>query len=307
MVVSDVLFRDRIKVGQRLRATVSVEVRKRDKSQNLFKEDAANLAELGRVGPNFHQRIELLLIQADAGFNIRQLGMYCLVAAGAAAVIGGLVCLVGLGTDRFVALFAAAGAAIPGGSVPYLFVLWKRGRRQEKLMAQLSDAFELMSRLLHTGQSMAKAMNAVAEEFPSPIADEFAVCSEEQNMGLPVTEAMENLAGRTGIVEMKIFATAIAVQRQAGGSLAEMLNNLASIVRDRFKIRAAVQTLTAESRVQAWALLAAAPALMAVFSVIRREYMSELYQYPGYYLLIGMFVSEFLGWLVIRKIIAVEY
>jgi tight adherence protein B len=109
----------------------------------------------------------------------------------------------------------------------------KRKARLEKLLSQLPDAFDLMGRVVRAGQTLSQGFQAVADEFAQPIAGEFSYCYEQQNLGLPPDVALRDLSRRTGQLELKIFVTAVLVQQQTGGSLAEMLDKLAGVIRQR--------------------------------------------------------------------------
>ena len=121
--------------------------------------------------------------------------------------------------------------------MPLLYVQLKRKRAAGEAPAQLPDAFDLMGRVIRAGQTMSQALQAVADEFPQPIAGEFAYCYEQQNLGLPPEVALRDLARRTGLLEIKIFVLALLVQQQTGGNLAELLDKLSTIIRERFRIR----------------------------------------------------------------------
>ena len=144
-----------------------------------------------------------------------------------------------------------------GGAVPLaLRPCSSGGQRSEKLLSQLPDAFDLMWRVIRAGQTMSQALQAVADEFAPPIAGEFAYCYEQQNLGLPPETALRDLGRRTGLLEIKIFVTALLVQQQTGGNLAEMLDKLSGIIRERYQIRGQIKALTAEGRFQGIILLA---------------------------------------------------
>jgi tight adherence protein B len=200
---------------------------------------------------------------------------------------------------------AAAIGALVGAGVPLLYVVRKRKARLNKLMTQLPEAFDLMARVIRAGQTTSQAMQTVANEFDSPIADEFAYCYEQQNLGLSPELALRDLVRRTGLLEVKIFVLALLVQQQTGGNLAELLDKLAWLVRERFRIQGKIRSLTAEGRLQAVILLVLPLALLLFLMVVNRAYAQVLFDYPG--LLIGMFISEALGALWIRKIVHFDY
>ena len=115
------------------------------------------------------------------------------------------------------------------------------GGGMEKLLSQLPDAFDLMSRTMRAGQTISQALQSVADEFSPPIAEEFGYCYDQQNLGLSPEAAMRDLARRTGLLELKIFVLAVMVHRQTGGNLSELLDKLASVIRDRYRIRGAIK------------------------------------------------------------------
>src|SRR5262249_49779119 len=158
-----------------------------------------------------------------------------------------------------------------------------------------------MARVIRAGQTMPQAMQAVADEFDQPLSAEFAYCFEQQNLGLSPEVSLRDLARRTGLLEGKIFVLALVVQQQSGGSLAELLERLASIIRDRFRIKGKIKALTAEGRMQAMVLLLLPLIMMVLLAAVNRAYMQTLFDHPG--LLLIMFVAEGLGALWIRKIV----
>ena len=148
-------------------------------------------------------------------------------------------------------------------------------------------------------------MNAVAEEFKPPISSEFAYCYEQQNLGLAPEIAFRDLAQRTGILEIKIFVLAVLVHRQSGGNLAELFDKLSYIVRERFRIRGEIQSLTAEGRMQALILLILPLAIWAALFVINRAYALKLLEHPS--LIIGMLIAMGVGAFWIRKIVNFDF
>jgi tight adherence protein B len=152
---------------------------------------------------------------------------------------------------------------------------------------------------------MSQALQAVADEFDAPIASEFAYCYEQQNMGLSPEVALRDLARRTGLIEVKIFVLAVLVQQQTGGNLAEMLDKLSTIVRDRFRMQGRIKALTAEGRLQAIVLLALIPALFFMLFIFNRNYAQVLLDRPT--LLLATAATEIVGLLWIRKIVHFDF
>jgi len=162
-----------------------------------------------------------------------------------------------------------------------------------------------MARVVRAGQTVSQAIQAVTDEFDAPVSAEFSYCYEQQNLGLSPEVAYRDLARRTGLLEIKIFVMAMIVQQQSGGNLADLLDRLSAVVRDRFRLRGKIKTLTAEGRMQAGVLLALPPAMLGAMMVLNRAYGQVLLDHPN--LLIGAFVSEALGALWIRKIINFDF
>jgi len=188
---------------------------------------------------------------------------------------------------------------------PFLYVHLKRKRRLDKMLSQMPEALELMSRAIRAGQTMSQALQAIAQEFEPPIGPEFALCYEQQNLGLPPELAFQDLARRTGLLEIKIFIMAMLVQRQTGGNLSELLEKLAGVVRDRFRLTGKIRSLTAEGRAQAAVLQVMPPVVFGLMMLLNRKYAEILFQHPNY--LIGLGVSMALGALWIRKIVNFNY
>lgn len=201
-------------------------------------------------------------------------------------------------------LFTVPATAV-AGALPLLYVEAKRRQRLEALRAQLPDCFDLMSRILRAGQTVAQAMQSVATEFKAPAGVEFGYCYEQQNLGLAPELALRDLARRTGLLEIKIFVLALLVHRQTGGNLTELLDKLATIVRDRFRLRGKISGLTAEGRMQGLILLALPIGVYLILLVINRPYALKLWVHPV--LPIATIVSMVLGALWVRKIVNFDY
>ncbi|MGD0040089.1 MAG: type II secretion system F family protein [Isosphaeraceae bacterium] len=298
-IVSDVYLRDRSRVSQRVDEEFRKRARARAQKSLLFKDHralsadgAGNEAERASLG----QRFETMIEQSGLDLTPSRLLTIVVGTSLGLGLLGGLV--------RHNILVAAVGAIV-GGAAPIFFVKFKRNARSEKLLSQLSDAFDLMSRVIRAGQTMSQGLQAVADEFSPPIATEFAFCFEQQNMGLAPETALRELARRTGLLELKIFVLAMLIQQQTGGNLAELLDKLSHIIRERYKLRGKIQSLTAEGRMQAMVLLGLPPGLFLLMLVINRSYAGLLLEHTS---LIWMTViSETIGGLWIRKIVNFDF
>ncbi len=194
------------------------------------------------------------------------------------------------------------------GALPYMWLQFRKKARLKKFAAQLSDALELVSRALRAGHSLASGFHLVAQEMSAPVSEEFGRVFEEQNLGIPFEEALENLTVRIpGNLDLKFFVTAIILQRQTGGDLAEILDKIGHLIRERFKIWGQVQALTGEGRLSGIVLLALPPLLFLTVYRMNPDYLMLLFTDElGKKMLIGGLISQVIGALVIRKIVNIR-
>src|SRR5262245_16608299 len=145
-----------------------------------------------------------------------------------------------------VKVYLAPLAGILMFTIPFAWLLTKRAMRLRAFASQLPDALELVARALRAGHSLAAGMHVVAEEMPAPVADEFLRVYEEQNLGIPVEEALKSMCDRVPNLDLRFFVTSVLIQRQTGGDLAEILDKIGYVIRERFRILGQVKALTAE-------------------------------------------------------------
>jgi tight adherence protein B len=297
-LIAGLVQRDRTRMGQR----VDEEFRKRQREKVgkslLFKDLSPEAIAAAQEEPrrNLQQWFTTLLEQSGLSITPQKL----LIIMGAVGMGAGA--LAGLLRQGVLPMIIAL---VIGACLPLLYVVHKRKARLDKLASQLPDAFDLMSRVLRAGQTMSQALLAVADEFDQPIAAEFSYCFEQQNLGMAPEQSLRDLAKRTGLLEIKVFVVAVVVQQQTGGNIAELLDKLANIVRERFRIAGRIKSLTAEGRMQATVLLALPPALLVLLFFLNRKYTEVLLAQPA--LLVAMFVMEAIGALWIRRIVNFEY
>jgi tight adherence protein B len=260
---------------------------------NRFPELDAPLPEPERT--DWRSRLDSMLAQSGLGLTRKHLGW---ISVGTA--------LVGAGTGW---LFNGLLLAVIGfcclAVLPTCYVRYRQKARRDRFLMQLPAAFDLMARVLRSGHSVPHAFQSIADSFEPPIAGEFAHCQEQQNLGLLPEATYRDLARRTGVLEIKIFVMAMLIQRQTGGNLSEVLERLATLVRERVRLRNQIRTLTAEGRLQAVVLLVLPPIMFLVMRFINRPYADVLLEHPG--LLAGMGVSMGVGALWIRKIIQFDF
>ena len=221
-----------------------------------------------------------------------------LISAAAAAVIAGF----------FVRHPLAMLVAAPIGlSLPFAWLANRRSSRFKKFEEQFPEALDLLSRAIRAGHALQTALGMVGEELPAPVGPEFKKTFERQNFGLPLREAMDELADRVTILDVRFFVTAVAIQRETGGNLAEILDNLAHVVRERFKIRRQVRVHTAHGRFTGYVLLALPVALATMLSQIAPEQMQLLFrERMGQIMLVAAMVMQTIGFIWIRQVIKIE-
>jgi tight adherence protein B len=194
---------------------------------------------------------------------------------------------------------------VVGAAIPFLILRQRRESRRERFLRQLAPAFDLMARIIRAGQSVPQALHAVAEAFEEPLSAEFESCRHQQNLGVRPEVTYQEMADRAGIIELRIFVMAMAIQRRSGGNLSETLDRLAALVRARLRLRDQVRTFTAEGRLQGATLLVLPFVVFGILMVVNREYASKLLDQPG---LIGVTLGAMtLGAIWIRRIVRFEY
>jgi tight adherence protein B len=182
-----------------------------------------------------------------------------------------------------------------------------RRKRKKAFAKQLPDALELMARGLRAGHSLAAGFQLVGDEMTDPIGGEFTRVFEEQNLGVPLEEAMQTMTDRVPNLDLKFFATAVVLQRQTGGDLAEILDKIGHLVRERFKIFGQIQALTGEGRLSGVVLLALPPVLFLVMMKLNYEYAMTLFNDPmGRKMLFFAIIMQILGAIVIKKIVNIK-
>jgi tight adherence protein B len=191
--------------------------------------------------------------------------------------------------------------------VPYAWLFNKRRIRLKKFAAQLSDALELVARALRAGHSLAAGMHVVAEEMPSPIADEFNRVYEEQNLGIPIEDAMKSMCERVPNLDLRFFVTSVMVQRQTGGDLSEILDKIGYVIRERYRILGQVQALTAEGRLSGIILIALPFVMFLVMLYIKPDYIEKLWTHElGIKMSVAALIAQLLGAIVIKKIVNIK-
>jgi tight adherence protein B len=242
--------------------------------------------------------VELALEQAGLTWGVQSL----ILASCGVGVATGLALLTLTGS----VLAAVVGAGL-GTSIPYMVLRRKRAKRMALFEEQLPETIDLMVRALRSGHPLTAALRMVAEEGQDPARMEFRRAFEEQRFGLPLEDSLLGMADRVQLVDVRILMTAILIQRNVGGNLAEIMNNIAYTIRERFKIRRQLRVYTAQGRLSGYVLSLLPVALGCAFYMLNPAYIMLLFTDPiGKGALVAAIVMQLLGFLWIRKIINVE-
>jgi tight adherence protein B len=240
-----------------------------------------------------------LLVQSRVNWTLE--GFATRVVAG--ATVTGVLALIVVKT-----LWIAGLAFVLAGISPYLYVRWKKRRRIRRLEMQLPDAIDLIARAVRAGHPLSAGLGMAAEEAPEPLASEFRITFEEQRFGLPFEEALLGLGDRMEIMDVRIFLTAILVQREVGGNLSEILETIAETMRARFNLKRQVRVYTAQGRLSGYTLAALPIFVGLIIAVINPGYMNTLFHEDvGRVLLVGAATMQLMGFLWIRKIVDIRY
>jgi tight adherence protein B len=197
--------------------------------------------------------------------------------------------------------------AVAGFLMPFGVLNYKRGKRMRKFEEEFPEALDLIARALKAGHAFATGMKMVADEMSEPVGPEFRKTFDEQNFGLPLKDALDNLTQRVPIIDVRFFATAVLIQRETGGNLSEILENLAHVVRERFKILRQVRVYTAHGRMTGYVLLALPAVLCIALTFINPDHMNLLFrERMGQMLLMTAVVMQTIGYIWIRQVVKIE-
>lgn len=226
------------------------------------------------------------------------------IALGAALL--GVVCAGGL-TALLAPRWAAAGGVAIGFGAPWAYLYRRRAARLRRFEEQFPEALDLLSRAIRAGHAFTTAMGMVAEEALDPVGPEFRKCFDAQNFGLPAEDALNQMAERVPSLDVRFFVTAVLIQRETGGNLAEILDNLGHVVRERFKILRQVRVYTAHGRLTGYVLMALPAALAIVLSFINADHMNLLFRDRlGQMMLFGAVVLQVVGFIWIKRVVKIE-
>jgi tight adherence protein B len=250
-----------------------------------------------RIVPNA-ENLNLLYEQADVSFPFKT---FLIIVAGFAlvGVVFGVVFRLPFYAIPVIGAFLSA--------LPFFWLTRRRKKRIRQFVESMPDAVDLISRALRAGHGLSSGLRLVAEEMKGPVADEFNRVFEEQNLGIPIELSLRNMADRIPVMDVRFFVIAVVIQRSTGGDLAEVLDKIGRLIRQRFELHGHVKSLTAEGRLSGVVLLALPPSLLTLILYLNYEYASELFTTPmGVKLLSITAAGQVVGAFVIKKIVAIK-
>jgi tight adherence protein B len=274
--------------------------KKEDEGTTILKKTAIERDKkslLEALTPNLPS-LSKIIVQADVHIRASTLfGIGLLLAAlGTTAS-----CMMG------VKIYLAPIAGLIMFTIPFCWLLTKRAMRLAKFSSQLPDALELVARALRAGHSLAAGMHVVAEEMPPPVSEEFNRVYEEQNLGISVEDSLKGMCERVPNLDLRFFVTSVLIQRQTGGDLAEILDKIGYVIRERFRILGQVKALTAEGRLSGIILIALPFGLFLLMMHIKYDYVEKLWTHElGIKMSVYALIAQLLGALVIRKIVNIK-
>ena len=243
--------------------------------------------------------LQQMLVESGVRMTVGTFVLATLVSAAAATVLMWLVFHV-LAAAIVIGLFAAF--------LPFVYVRFKRSKRLQMFEEQFPEAIDLIARALRAGHALTTGLGMVADEIPAPVGPEFKRLYDEQNFGMSLPDAMRAMARRVPVLDARFFVTAVLTQREAGGNLSEVLDNLSSVMRERFKLRRQIRVASAHGRISAWVLSCLPPVLALILFTLSPEFMRILWEDPwGVNLLLLAGVLQLIGTFAISRMVKLEY
>jgi tight adherence protein B len=286
---------------ERLAAVQKAAERKPDEELELLRDEV--LSEIPALDNLLRrsQRIsnlQVFLSQADLDMRAGNLLLLCV---GTAIVVGIVLRLVSG------SLPIALVGMLVGGLMPYSYASFRRGRRFKKFEELFPQAIDTLARAVRAGHALTTALELISNEISEPVSSEFRKLFEEQKFGLPMRDALINLTERMPLVDVKFFVTAVMIQRETGGNLAEILDNLSYVIRERFKIQRQVRVFTAQGRMTMLLLMLLPPIIVTTMLVLNPGFIRPLFADPiGHTFVVVGIILQTIGYFVIRRIIQIQ-
>jgi len=242
--------------------------------------------------------IQVMLAQGDTNMRAGNFLALCAIIS----AVAGLAAFIWSGKGP-----VAWAAMLVGFLLPYSYASYRRNKRFEKFEELFPEAIDTLARAVRAGHAFTTAIEMIASEVAEPVCGEFRKLYEEQKFGMPVRDALVNLTERVPLVDVKFFVTAVMLQRETGGNLAEILDNLSYVIRERFKIQRQVRVYTAQGRLTMALLMGMPPVIVTVMLLIEPAFIRPLFSDPiGHTLLVAGITLQTIGYFVIRKIIKIQ-
>ena len=243
--------------------------------------------------------LQQLLVEAGLKYTVGAFVLASFVLGSAAAVISWMA---------FKVLALSIVLGIAAACLPLVYVRFKRKKRLEIFEEQFPEAIDLIARALRAGHALTTGLGMVADEIPAPVGEEFRRLYDEQNFGMSLPEALRAMAQRVPVLDARFFVTAVLTQREAGGNLSEVLDNLSSVMRERFKLKRQVRVASAHGRLSAWILSCMPPVLAAILFTLAPGFMRVLWEDPwGLQLMLVAGVLQVIGAVTIARLVRIEY
>ena len=242
--------------------------------------------------------IQVMLAQGDTNMRAGNFLALCAIIS----LVAGLAAFIWSGKGP-----VAWAAMLIGFLLPYSYASYRRNKRFEKFEELFPEAIDTLARAVRAGHAFTTAIEMIASEVAEPVCGEFRKLYEEQKFGMPVRDALVNLTERVPLVDVKFFVTAVMLQRETGGNLAEILDNLSYVIRERFKIQRQVRVYTAQGRLTMALLMGMPPVIVTVMLLVEPAFIRPLFSDPiGHTLLVAGITLQTIGYFVIRKIIKIQ-
>jgi len=290
----------RRKMMTRLSALQEASVRGEEMTDVLRKDLLSDIPTLDKILATMPgiRNLRLFLEQAKLPIQVGTFVMMC-----AAAVLAGVAITTALGFPYYLAF--AAGLAL--GSVPVIVTMVKRQRRFDQFEEQFPEAMDLLGRAVRAGHAFTTGFELIGKELPDPVGEEFRIAFSQQGLGIPLRDALHNMAIRMPLPDVRIFVSCLQIQRESGGNLGEILDSMSSIMRERFKLRRQVRIYTAEGRLSMYMLSAIPIVAFLGLYIFQSEYLSPMLTDPRGQMGLGVAVLlQFIGYIVISRIIKIK-
>lgn len=300
-VIVETRKNERKRVLDRLRGEMSQQ--KEQKTTSLLKrdhiaEEAGSILAQTVGNMSFMPKLQSLLEQANLPWAATKVLTNSIAVA---SLI--MVALVYFGFS----ILATFGLACTIVVAPWIYVAARKRRRVKQLVYQLPDVFDMMSQALRAGHSLASAIQLIHEQMPDPISTEFGRVFHEQNLGIKVEDALLAMADRVDSLDVRMFVTAVLIQRTTGGDLAEILDKISTVIRGRIELFGMVQSLTSEGRLSGWVLFALPIVVFIACVKVNYEYISQLWIHPtGKIMLAAAGGMQLMGLAMIRWIVNIK-